>query len=164
MLMKNYLLKCDKWFSSKQTIFSNGHKAGSFLPGLYASASKVILEENEFILRRKNAFSNNLSVYSDHRLLAEVKCSPFKNESIITTSDRDKYVFKSNIWNNSYQLSGEEGLLGECHQRMISTTFSFDDKVKDLLVAVAIGKSYSNYETMIYIACFVPIIVMLIIH
>lgn len=160
--MRNFLLKCDKWYNVTMSLFSNGKKVGSFLPGFYSSAYRVIIGDKEYTIRKKSTFSNNLSIYSHSQLLAEVQNFSFKNQSVITTYDRAKYIIKSNTWNNRYQLLGPGGLLGEVNRHSISTYFSFDDNVDDLLVAAVIVQTYTNYETAILVACFVPIFVILI--
>ena len=160
--MKNYLLKCEKWYSTTQSIFSEGRKIGNFFPGLYNSVDRLLFGEKEYIVRKKNVFSNNLSIYSKNELLAEVHNFTFKSESIITTIKRDKYLLRSNIWCNRYRLLGNEGQVGECHQHTTTTTFSFDDKVDDYLIAAIMTQIHSTQQTAILVACFVPIFVILI--
>jgi hypothetical protein len=160
--MKTYLLKCEKWYSTNMSVFSEGQRVGTFFPGMLVSNYKVLLGENEFDIRKKNAFSNNLLIYSRGELLANVQNFTFKNQSIITTADKKEYVLKSNAWNSRYILSGPEGFLGESHQKMTSTTLSFDDHVDDLLIAATIAQTRSDMETATYIACFTAIFVAII--
>jgi hypothetical protein len=157
--MKTYLLKCEKWYSTNMSIFSEGQKVGTLISGLFSSAYKVFLGEKEFEIRKKNAFSNNLLIYFQGELLASVQNFVFKNQSIISTVDHKEYVLKSNTWSNRYQLSGNEGFLGESHQKMISTLFSFDDRVDDLLITATIAQTHLNSERIIFIACFIPLFV-----
>jgi hypothetical protein len=82
--------------------------------------------------------------------------------SLTTTADNKEYVLKSNTWNNRYQLSDNEGFLGESQQKMISTFLSFDDQADDLLIAATIAQTQLDYERTTFIACFVPLFVVII--
>jgi hypothetical protein len=160
--MKTYYLKCEKWYNSTSTIFSEGKKIGVFFPGLYSSAYKVIIGENEFFIKKRSFLNCNLSVFRNNNLLATVKNYMFKNYSIITATNGVEYILRSNIWNSRYQLSGPLGFLGEFNQKMSSSVFTFDENIDDSLVAAVLAQTYLNYETAIYVAIFVPIFVVII--
>jgi hypothetical protein len=160
--MKTYLLKCEKWYNSTMAIFSEGRKVGNFFPGFYSSAYKVMIGENEFIIKKKSFFNCDLSVFSKNGLLASVKNFTFRNYSIITTANKVEYFLKSNTWNSKYVLSGQDGFSGECHQKMTSSVYSFDERVDDSVVAATIAQTHMIYETAIYVAIFVPIFVIMI--
>lgn len=138
-------------------------KSGDFLPGMYSSNYKVLLGKSEFDIRKKNVFSNNLSIYSRGELLASVRNFPFKNQSIITSADMKQYVIKCNIWSSHYHLYGNDEILGECRRKMTSTYLSFDDQVDDFLIAATIAKTHLAYETAMFSACFVSVFVTTII-
>lgn len=161
--MKTYLLKCEKWFSTNMSIFSEGQKVGTFYSGMYSSNYRVLLGKNEFDIRKKNVFSNNLSIYSQGELLASVRNFPFKNQSIITTADMKQYILKCNIWSSRYHLYGNDEILGECRRKMTSTYLSFDDRVDDFLIATIIAKTHLAYETAMFSACFISVFITTII-
>jgi hypothetical protein len=160
--MKTYLLKCEKWNSTNLSIFWEGQKVGTFFPGMFSSVYKLLLGEKEFDVRKRNAFNNSLSIYSQGKLLADVQNYPFKNRSIITTVDKKEYVIKSNTWNNRCVLSGSEGLLGESHHKLSSTTLSFNDSVDDLIITAVIAQTQLKYETSMMIAFFTVVFVVII--
>ena len=160
--MKTYLLKCEKWNSTNLSISLGGQRVGTFFPGMFSSVYKLLLGDNEFDIRKRNAFNNNLSIYSQGKLLADVQNYPFKNRSIITTVDKKEYVIKSNTWNNRFQLSGDEGYLGESHNKLTSTFISVNDSIDDLLVAALMAQTHLAYELSTMAACFTAVFVVII--
>ncbi|HNW52048.1 MAG TPA: hypothetical protein PKH79_13265 [Prolixibacteraceae bacterium] len=160
--MKNYVLKCDKWYSASQSVYANEQKVGAFYYGMFGTEYKILLGENEYLVRKKNFFSDDLSIFVEDQLLAEVRNSAFKNRSLITTREGKEYTLRSNTWSSRFTLTGVEGVLGECVQKMNYSSLSFDERTDDSLIAAIIAEMHITYESSILIACLVPIFVAII--
>jgi hypothetical protein len=144
------------------TIFSEGIRIGTFVPGLFNSNYIVVINGKEYVTRKRNPFSNNFTVHSGISFLSEVNCSSFSNNCVINTSDRKRYFLNASFWGNRYQLAGQEGRLGESYRGMFSTSFTYDDRVDDSLIVAVMTQTYRVYQTATMVACFVPIFVAII--
>jgi len=159
---KTYLLKCEKWYSSTMSIFSEGRRIGTYIPGIWNTTYKVLIGDLEIIVKKKSVFSENLLIYSNNELVAEVQNFPFRNRSIITSFNNDSFELKSNTWNNKYQISDNEGIKGEFHQQMISSTLTIDESISEFIVAAIIAQTHIAQEAAIMIACFLPLFIVII--